>query len=329
MENMFREFLELLHRANWGQILTYYALLLPGFLPTVIPVSTFIAVLLGLGKLNRNQEIIAMRCAGMGVGSITWTLWMGTFFLSLFLLGMTASVVPITDGLAEKFLADIRGGTGEMSRHFSPVTYDNRIAHRLWILGGLDLSHSRAHRVVCHMADGNGLPLSSISADSARYDNGHWILFHGKERREDLREGESCWEEKAFEDWTESPKLIALAQRGVRDLSLPQLHRILESIPRRDPLRAVYETRWNFLWASCWTPLLTLFCAIPFSIRGGRRNPAIGASQASGLLFAFYVVANVAQVLGSNGHLPPFLAAWLPNLSILVVGLWLLRKVGH
>jgi lipopolysaccharide export system permease protein len=67
--NRIPEFLAL--DAGWGTIIAYLLLGLVRNLSLLIPISLLISVIFVLATMNRNQEIAAVRAAGIGMGRLT------------------------------------------------------------------------------------------------------------------------------------------------------------------------------------------------------------------------------------------------------------------
>ena len=62
LQNMYDSLPDLLQTdAGFKQIVLYYSLTLPTYLPAILPIALFVSLLFALGTLHRNNEIIAMR----------------------------------------------------------------------------------------------------------------------------------------------------------------------------------------------------------------------------------------------------------------------------
>jgi lipopolysaccharide export system permease protein len=66
--------------------------------------------------------------------------------------------------------------------------------------------------------------------------------------------------------------------------------------------------------------------AIPFGAQSGRRNLFVGVAGSIFICFGYFVLQNVSLALGMNGQLPPWLAAWLPNLFFAAAGTCLILR---
>jgi lipopolysaccharide export system permease protein len=79
--------------------------------------------------------------------------------------------------------------------------------------------------------------------------------------------------------------------------------------------------------AEPWKCLVVVLIAIPFGAASGRRNLFVGVAGSIFICFAYFVIQTVSLAMGSEGHLPAWLAAWLPNLFFGVTGLVLTARV--
>src|SRR6202162_4613848 len=88
------------HSGSGGQILKLFLCLFPGVLTFTVPMATLIGVLLGLGRMSADSEIIALTALGIGrrrillpvgvlavaglIVSLTMTLWFSPLALRTF-----------------------------------------------------------------------------------------------------------------------------------------------------------------------------------------------------------------------------------------------------
>jgi lipopolysaccharide export system permease protein len=79
--------------------------------------------------------------------------------------------------------------------------------------------------------------------------------------------------------------------------------------------------------ASAWTCLVVVLIAIPFGAPSGRRNVFVGVAASIFICFAYIILMRVGLTLGTAGHLPAWLAAWLPNVVFGTTGIVLTSRV--
>ena len=76
-----------------------------------------------------------------------------------------------------------------------------------------------------------------------------------------------------------------------------------------------------------WTCFVVMLIAIPFGVATGQRSLFVGVAGSIFICFTFFVLQQVGLALGTGGYLPPWLAAWLPNLAFGTTGLLLIARV--
>ncbi|MDR0340404.1 MAG: LptF/LptG family permease [Puniceicoccales bacterium] len=319
LERIQHELPELLRSAvGLRPIAIYFFLLLPSLIPLALPVSFFVGTLLALGRLRKDGEIIAMRCGGMSLLSMTRFLWLGGFGGALLLQLLTFTLLPTAEGRLQDFTKALKTQRPDLrrgERQLRNVAYDGRDTGRLWLIGELDLETDEARRIDIY-AYGKNAAERGIHASGGRYRAGCWLL-------DDVR---GPTDGTSFQDLRESPEIMAICQRRIRSISPQKLALILEHIPRRDPTRAAYASRYHMAISGCWSCLIALFCAIPFAVADPRVGPLANAAKAVTALLLFYFLVSCCQALGAGGSLPPVLAAWLPNGLFLLWGLFSMAR---
>jgi len=112
------------------------------------------------------------------------------------------------------------------------------------------------------------------------------------------------------------------------DIPLADIRDYLRLHPRLPPA----DSGWLFTklygrLAAPWTCLVVVLIAIPFGAASGRRNLFFGVAGSIFICFTFFVLQQVGLALGLGGRMPPWLAAWLPNLLFGTAGLWMTARV--
>ena len=79
--------------------------------------------------------------------------------------------------------------------------------------------------------------------------------------------------------------------------------------------------------AAPWTCLVVVLIAIPFGAASGRRNVFVGVASSLVICFMYFVLEQLSLALGTGGYLPPWLAAWLPNMAFGLPGVWMTARV--
>ena len=340
LQNMYDSLPDLLQRgAGVEAIVFYYALSLPTYLPSILPITLLVSILFTLGSLHRNNEITAMRASGVGIFRISRSLWVAGFVLSLFLLYMTASVLPLAVERSRTFFDNLEYAAMEDSRDARELGllynlgFDNRTEGRLWFMNRFSERAWLGLGVNVHTRDENGRELGRISAAEAYYDDtqAHWVVLDGRELLIDPVTGDplrvQSFKEKIYEDFHEDPSLMLALHKEPKELSLNELRRIIETLPpKENPNVQAYLMQYFTLLAAPFSCLVVVGIAVPFAISGVRTSPMIGVSKAMGFFALFFVLVSVTAILGERQIISALLAAWIPNLAMLALSMGLFVK---
>jgi lipopolysaccharide export LptBFGC system permease protein LptF len=265
------------------------------------------------------------------------------FFASVLLFAVNEIAVPRCAKWAEEILARHmpKPEGARVPKSFPAVDFRNSQANHLWHIGGYDAANVVMinPNVTWTLPDGSWKALQAARAERI---NGVWVftnaqLFAQTGAHGSLKPAFST-NLLAMPEFDESPRQIlseikfgdARSLRASRSADIPlaelwdylQLHPYLEG----DDAHWL-RTKFHGRLAAPWTCLVVVFIAIPFGAASGRRNLFIGVAGSIFICFGFFILQQVGLALGQGGHLPGWLAAWLPNLSFAALGMLLMLRV--
>jgi len=324
----FRELID--SGAGAVEILAYYATVLPSYFSVVLPISLLLSLIFVLGKLHRNNEITAIRAAGLNIFATTRSLWFAAIFFCGVSLLLNARVVPWSVETSRRLLesfeyrAEARKVAGNALGLVTGVAFDNRRTGRMWYINRYSRFEDKAFGVTVSELDQKRREHTRLMAREGYYDPARhsWVFRDGREMWFDPESGDLqrsvAFTEKLAPRLNEDPELMLLIDRHPRDLSFFELRRIVDYFSAEDSAKvARYAVRYYGLIADTLGPLIILAIAIPFSVSGVRVSPAVGVSKSIGLFFAYYLLNTLSATLGGNGYMEPFWAAWVPNLALI------------
>jgi lipopolysaccharide export system permease protein len=336
IQTMYDDFEDLLrYEAGLADMLIYFTVKVPSFLALILPVILLVSLLYALGKLHRNNEITALRAAGLGFFRITRSIWLSGVLLCGVMWTLNASVVPWSveesTSLLEylKFRHESTAGDAKVAGLSRVVTFDNQRQGRMWFMNRYSKYAQRGYGVTVSELDLQRREKIRLHAAEAKYDekSGSWIFYRGRETWFDPATsdiiGTRPFDEKAVPYYTEDPELMTVFDVKPTDLSFFQLRRIIDYFTvEENPKLTIYAVRYYSLVADTLAPLVVIVLAIPFALTGVRVNPAVGVSKSLGLFLLYFVFLKVANALGMRGTLDPVVAACVPSVAMLMLGAW-------
>jgi lipopolysaccharide export system permease protein len=318
----------------------YFFVTMPSFLAVVLPLALLLSLLFVLGKLHRANEFTALRAAGVGLMRITAPVWIVGAIACGLVWWMNSTVVPwsvvtsreLKDGL--EFRKQAHSLAADRIGAVDSVAFNNPRARRMWFFNRYSQVLHRGFGVTVSELDGQRREVSRLVAtEAAPNPRGEgWIFKFGRALTFDPVTGElmgtEAFTERLVAGYHEDPKLMLLIDRPVRDLSFPELRQMIDYFKiENSPKITPYAVRYFSLIADTLGPLIVIAIAIPFAVTGVRVNPAVGVSKSFGLFFLYYIFTNLASSLATKQVIDPVLAAWLPNLGMIGLAVWLFAKL--
>jgi len=324
-------------------VLEYSAAMTPEFLVMVLPVGLLLALLYTLTNHARHNEITAMRAAGVSLWRLCVPYFIVGLAMSVVLFGLNEWCVPRSTDWANRILTRHVQKPGDIEMQNQFHGFANARAHRFW---QFDEYRVRTTEIIGPNVSWT-LPNGSwrqLHADRAIRTNGVWTFFNVKEFEQPNATAQFLpllqTNMLAMPEFDETPAEIQSeikisGHQGLRnarkaDIPLQDIFsylRLHPNLPRAD-------SRWLFTkfygrLAAPWTCLVVVLIAIPFGAASGRRNLFFGVAGSIFICFSYFVIQSVSLALGSapNGHLPMWLAAWLPNIFFGATGLVLTSRV--
>jgi lipopolysaccharide export system permease protein len=329
------------HKLNLVDCIEYAAAMTPGFFVMVLPIALLLALLYALTHHARYHELTALRAAGISL----WRLCAPYFVVGLvasgiyFLLNEVAA--PRGADWSQKILSrHVKVDSKPTEKTRFTKTGFNIHPRRIWQVGECDA----ARRVMFNLNVTWTLPdgsWQSLQADRAERTNGVWVFYDAKMFAQAGSQGSLMplfsTNQIAMPEFDESPDQILtslkfneseglLASRGL-DISLSDLRsylRLIPNMPEKQKLKVL--TKYYGRLAAPWTCLVVVLIAIPFGAPSGRRNLFFGVAGSIFICFTFFVLQQMSLTFGANGHIPPWLAAWLPNLFFAAAGTVLISR---
>jgi lipopolysaccharide export system permease protein len=336
--------LEMFQRCQLGlrDVLEYYLVRLPELMVMVLPIAFLLALLYTLTNHARHHEIIAMRGAGLSLWRIGAPhLILGLVFC-LVVFYLNEVWVPDTNVRAERIRLRYQTVADNPAvSDWRPLNFKNDRSRRVWNIEAYNLKtfEMRNPRVEWVLPDGTR---HLVLAQRALYTNDCWaflgatlLTYQAGQAALPLRISTNCLELAEFEETPEvirsEIKISSLSNRQAAkrpQLSIWEIRNYLRLHPHLDGDRyALLNTQLQGRLAEPWTCLVVVLIALPFGAASGRRNAFVGVANSIFICFAYFILLKFGLALGTGGYVPPWLAAWVPNLAFGSLGVTMTQQV--
>jgi LPS export ABC transporter permease LptF/LPS export ABC transporter permease LptG len=326
------------HTTTWADIGMLFLCTLPPMLSLTLPMGLLVGMLIGLGRLSADSELIAMNALGMGRRRLLFPVGM----LALAFTALTA-VLTIWTGPAAVHTSRAlqnRIASSQASFEVEPRVFDERFPHMVLYVQDVSAVATRWHGVFLASTDpqeDSRLTLAEEAIVIADPEQGKLELHlrDGSVHQVDVGDpdhyalsafGERDWPIDASgpdTEETDTPTLAELTTSGLLEGQTPP--RVTDPILARVEARVELQRRLAFP-AAC---LAFAMLAIPLASRPRRGGRAGGFLVTLLLVSAYYVLFTFGAGLARNGALPAWVGIWLPNAMVALVGLALLPSMGR
>jgi lipopolysaccharide export system permease protein len=296
-----------------SRALEYFQLKLPLIIVQVTPVGILLAVLITLGLMNKNNEIIALKSGGMSIYRfLKPILALGLLFAIVFFI-ISEVVVPITISRANEIWRQ------EVKKYTVTSTRKN-----IWIKG---------HRSIAFIAYFNpqdqtisGITLNRfdqqfrlirrVDAAKGKYQNDQWLFYNVMEQRLNSQDGsyEVDFLEQLMEDIDFTPADLKRAAKKSEEMSVKELYRYIQHVESEGYDATPYRVDWHGKFALPLSCLIVCIIGTGITLRKTTRE-GLSLSITYGIIvvFLFWIAQGFCLSLGYGGMLPPIISAWIAN----------------
>jgi lipopolysaccharide export system permease protein len=312
-----------------------FSLILPTFLELTVPMAFLLAILLGLGRLSSDQELLAMKASGISPGQILGPIGAVAVIIAIITLLLTMLARPAANLAIKKELYNIaktRVGTALKEKVFNDdfpniLIYVEEIIPPGNTAQGVLIVDKR-DRIREDIILGK---VALITTDEETNTLGLKLFDGSIYERERNRAGFSQTRFNIYDFKLDLDELISPVKRkeaGPKELSLHDLlgvirekrHQGAETIPER----MEFHQRISFAFVPF------VFCLLGVSLtllpRSARANRSWGFMLCLFWLLTYYAFLSLGKALGDKGVLHPIPALWLPNIVVGGVAAHFYRK---
>ena len=309
-------------------VFEYLFLNLPWWIIQVLPVAVLLAVLFSLGQLTRNNEITALKAAGINLLKIVLIFFFCAVFVGLFEIILKEKIIPFTVLKAEQIRHEkIKKEDYSVKYEFNDLVISLPNMAQMTI-GNLNAKTNLLRQIVIDKYDNNFRLIGQTVAQSGIYDGNYWVFNNGV-----LRDfTKTPMEEVVFSTKSVSlpfaPKDFILAKLRPEQMTTPQFKSYIHQLNTLGIPSEKERIQLYFRWSSAFSHIIVILIGIPFALGfAGKHGKFISFTFALIFAFVYWGILAVAQSLGENRVISPLLSAWLGNIIFGVFGVVMLSRL--
>ncbi len=317
------------------EIAKLFTLIIPTFLEMTLPMALLLGILLGLGRLSHDQEILAFKATGVSPTQILLPIGAVALLISLITLAITLTIRPAANLALQRELYNIaktRVSTALKEKIFNDV-FPNILIYAEEIIppgntcqGVLIVDRRNPQRESVIFAK-VALIVSDEETKSLSLKLFDGVIYEGGKKGP----GFSQTHFNTYDFRMDPEELFAPAQKRERGPEEMSLRRLIKTIrlKRERGIRPIPELielhqRIAFSFAPLIFGLLGVaLVMVPTRTRASR---SWGVAFSLCWLLVYYALLSTGRTMGEREILPVALALWLPNMVVGLIATHLFRK---
>ncbi len=327
------------------ELLTY---VMPATVVLSLPMATLVAILLSLGRLSTDNEIIAMKAHGVAFHHLMLPLLGITTVLSVVDLGLMDYALPKANLAYATLKRDIQRHNPTFILEEATVMKELEREGKLWMYESTDAKSGRMREVKIWDGIWSGRPRFSHAREgSLGFENGRAMLtLYDGLTYEPTTDNSDGYRVTKFQQQQLALQLTEDLERGAFQNKTPRSMRISQLKEFVTDLRSAVETSQNpdytlsklrFAQVEYHKKFSIPFACLAFGLMGvplglmvKQSGRMIGFGVGLAVILIYYLLLQIGQSAGLNGMLSPALAMWLPNVVIGIFGIALsIRMIGE
>lgn len=322
-------------------VLQLLGLSLPHIVVLTIPMALLFGVLIAVGRLSSDSEIIAMRSVGVSTTAIYRPVFYVSFAIFILNLWVMNFLTPWGNTSLESLKAEIF--TSSVEREIRPRVFYDEYPNRVIYVND-----------IAPNGEWNGVFISDtttpdrqqiIVARSGRLTltpgaRQLWVELHDAENhffsaRNPTRYDHVRNESQRIllpDQFSTPPKAISRSIRAMNVLELREESiRLSANLADKNTL-ADYRIALVEMHKKISIPFACLafgIVALPLGITNRRGGKSSGFTLSIGVILLYYLLLSNGEEMARTGRLPAWLAMWLPNAILVGIGLYLIRRASR
>ncbi|MBN1980369.1 MAG: LptF/LptG family permease, partial [Chitinivibrionales bacterium] len=325
--------------ATFFDIVLFYLYYNTWFVSIIFPIAILLAAMFSMSLLAKNNELTAIKAAGISVRRLILPLLCVGVCLSALNFYLSEKVLPIANAKRLELMEDINSGKrhnrvrnsdpgfGEILTDFFYFS-DKNIAYRM----SQFLPKSQRAEGIERVIFSSGAIVQHIKAESMLFDSTQrrWTLYNGEIKN---------FSKKAiththFAEMKDSllfapPAEMTVRIKGIDQLSYWELKDRIDKANRRGEKTSVFKADLYFKLALPCLNFIVMLMGLSITAITSRSGGTLNIGLGLFLTLAYWVLSQFTISLGKNGTLDPLVAAWICNILFLCIGLTFFRKASQ
>ncbi len=313
------------HRIPFLVVVNYFRFLIPYLLYQLTPLGALVAVLVTIGTMSKNNEIVAFKASGISMYRLAVPLLIAGSILAGALLLLDSTYLPYANQRQDALRNQIKGRP--------PQTYTRP---QRWIFGenakiyNYDLFDPTQNLfgglTVIELDPATFEMRRRVFATRARWlaTEKTWVLESGWTR--EFAKGEvtqyTPFKVTTLPELIEPPTYFNREVIQAIQMNWLDLEKYIAGLQHAGFDVSPLLVQWHKKLAYPLIAPISMLLAIPFALLVGSRGAISGIAMGVGIGIAYWAISALLEAMGGIGQLPPMLSGWSPDIIFLFLGLY-------
>ena len=302
---------------------------LPEVLVLLLPAACLMGVLISLSGFARRNELTAMFASGISLGRIAFVLMSLVFMLCCASFVVTDRVVPPLAKARAHFYRTVIQKKPDLQTDIKQNKVWYRSRNLIYNLRSFDPKANEISGLSIYTFNDSFDLVQQIEARRANYVDGKWVLNDGLLTL--FEEDTGYPVTRHFSSQTmhlnETPTDFKEIEKEVETLRLKNLWRYIQRNKSAGIDTHNYEVVFWSKISMALVPLIMALLGIPFASKHHRHSSvARDISLCFFIVVIYWLLFSAALSMGKTGWIPPFWAAWAPNILFFGFGVFMVLR---
>jgi lipopolysaccharide export system permease protein len=306
---------------------------IPALLTYTLPIATLISVLLSLGRLASDNEIVTIKASGINIFKLLFPLLIVGLILSLVMVIFNDRIVPYAHFATRKTLVQV--GVKNPTAILEPgVFIDSFEKYILFIysINGFKLEGVRIYepqpdnkptRIIV-AKKGEFLPMPEKNLVKLK-------LMDGSADEPDPNNPQNFYKLN-FKTYFMTLNLANIKDKDAidkkpKDMTIQELKQGIENLKSKGIDHTPFVNEINKKIALAFSSFVFMLLGMPLAIMTRRREKSINFGIAFLIIGFYYLLLLGSEALSLRGYLDPKLALWIPNAMFGSIGFYLTYRL--
>ena len=318
------------HRIAFLVVVEYFWYFTPYLIYQLAPLAALVAILVTLGVMSKNNEVVACKAIGISLYRLAIPLLLAGIILAASLIVLDVTFLPYANQRQDALRNQIKGRP--------PQTYQQP---ERWIFGenakiyNYDLFQPKENLfgglTVLEIDPASFEIRRRVFANRARWSEAQklWVLESGwiRDFSKDSVAHYERFNTKDLAELTEPPSYFHREVLPAIQMSWPQLSRYIDGLHRAGFDVSALTVQWHRKLAFPLIAPISMLLAFPFAFLVGTRGAVGGVAIGVGIGIVYWLGSDLLGAMGSVGQLPPLVAGWSPDIIFFFLGLYFFFKM--